>query len=1370
MLDAPSTQPSSAANPATTIQLPNYEILDHLGEGGFSQVYKARQLNTGQTVAIKLLKLGQQDPARKERQIARFDREAQLCARLHHTNIVRVLDKGQTPQGDVFAVFEYIPGLTLKGLLDQKGGLPATETAALMGQVLDALACAHALGIVHRDLKPQNIMVTTTGASQQIKLLDFGIGAFTPEARQLDYKSLTMTKETIGTPTYSAPEQLRGEPPTCKTDLYAWGLIFLECLTNTPAVRGSSLAAVFAKQLSPSNVPLPAAVVGHPVSELLRRVLNKNAHERAGDAAEVYRSLKSLNFSTLVGDLQPTPAQTIGHNTQTGDATQVDTLPMYTTGNTQCKQITALCLSLEIDAQSQTTQDPEIIDAFYRDQKAQCADIAIRYGGFLAGEVGDTQLFYFGYPVASDNDSRLCARTALDLVSLIHKRNSLLKKTQGIQSHIRLGIHSGLVHIYDDATPEGLTPNTAMQLAREASRNQILCSDNSRRRLENHIEFEPQPIKEITLLDQCGQIFSLQAERQVEAIGFLRGTRSNNCFIGREAELQQLLAFSNLTGDAQFAHVYGEAGIGKSRLIYEYRNHLKALDQYTAQCLPEYQYNALYPILKVIRYQYSLYSHANDATFEQLQKILNLHNTDKINDSLAILYAWLGLELPSHIDETSLAQDTQKGLLFNTLAVLLSHAGENNNQSLYIFEDMHWSDPTTIEFIDYLTSHNAFIAQQHLFVSTSRVALPTKLANLPAQTIKLERLSDEQTLEFLAALFDHHTLAEEVSRTIIERTDGIPLFIEELTNTLRQKALVHTVNHTVKFTSADSLKAIPNNLQESLQQKLDNLIYAKETAQLAASIGREFNYALLASASNFDEERLQIDLNELVESGLVYVQRNVDGNCYIFKHALVKDAAYDSTPLSYRKAIHLRIAESMISSANIENQEPLIIAQHFSGAEDFHSAALHGITAITRSSKNCAYLESQKIGDDVEKWIAMIPAENRQLLTINLNTKLIPAKRMIEGWGANSIKHSTEQSLALINTLRKQGSDTASSTLDEAEHICELALLLYHHYQGNREKAREFGENLLAKILQSGDRVKEVMTLSILGQAYFFEGEFAKAKPVLMRVIALYDAEKDTHLHEETGFDPFNFATGNLMCIEAITGNHTHARQLYTRCIEHAQQTENISIIIVAYTFGTCLFLILNDLKAMSQCTNEVINTYGDSIKSNWIYRNFYMMHDWTRNEYKQSEITVAEDVASGQDSFLSWYVPALADTYINHGFYDKAVTLMEDSEKRSVQSGENCILPITYRYLAKAHFKKSEKSTTLSERYFSIAIEKAKESDSKWLEFLASLEFIKCKPSQELSTALATRMRDLIKDMPGTKENHWVCEFESINLSINED
>ena len=201
-------------------QLPTvlgYQVVDRLGEGGFGSVYLARRHSARQLVALKLQR---REPSKRQpspRDDQRFEREAHLCAALRRPHIVQLLDQGRTEDGQLFAAYQYVPGETLKEYIRRKGPLVAVEAGELMTQVLDALVCAHAHGVVHRDLKPQNIMVSSTGARPQAKVLDFGIGAVIPGARDSDYKSLTLTNEMIGTPAYSAPEQLRGEPPTLKT-------------------------------------------------------------------------------------------------------------------------------------------------------------------------------------------------------------------------------------------------------------------------------------------------------------------------------------------------------------------------------------------------------------------------------------------------------------------------------------------------------------------------------------------------------------------------------------------------------------------------------------------------------------------------------------------------------------------------------------------------------------------------------------------------------------------------------------------------------------------------------------------------------------------------------------------------------------------------------------------------------------------------------------------------------------------------------------------------------------------------------------------------------------------------------------------------
>ena len=281
-----------------------YQLIEKIGEGGFASVYRAVLLKTGQEVAIKFLNINTDfDAEKKQRYIDRFERETLLVSKLQHPNIVRLLDKGRSNDHLLYAVFEYVQGQTLKQVIAQNGALKPVMAAEIMTQVLDALAHAHQLGVIHRDIKPANIMLTQTGAKTHVKVLDFGIGTLINDAQHTDYKSITLTQETLGTPSYSAPEQLRGEPPTVKTDIYVWALVFIECLTAKPAMAGSSIASIFHKQLSQNNVPLSAALMGHPIAAILRRALQKKSHERTVTAQELFAEVSQLNFANLVGDL-----------------------------------------------------------------------------------------------------------------------------------------------------------------------------------------------------------------------------------------------------------------------------------------------------------------------------------------------------------------------------------------------------------------------------------------------------------------------------------------------------------------------------------------------------------------------------------------------------------------------------------------------------------------------------------------------------------------------------------------------------------------------------------------------------------------------------------------------------------------------------------------------------------------------------------------------------------------------------------------------------------------------------------------------------------------------------------------------------------
>jgi hypothetical protein len=270
-----------------------YEIASVLGQGGFGTVYKARQRVTGQWVALKVLR---PSADRGDGRAARFEREMQLTARLNHPHVIRLLDSGRH-DAHPYLVFEYVDGADLGEILAAEGALSPDETRRLMLQVLDGLGAAHALGMVHRDVKPRNIMISRTGLRRNAQLLDFGIAAVVADARYVDYASITRG-EVLGTPAYAAPEMLRGEQLTPQSDLYAWGLVFLECLQGRPVVEGLSIGEIVLKQVGPTPVAMPEMLAGHPLGSILRRVTAKSLDQRA-TTAEIFAALEACD----VGDL-----------------------------------------------------------------------------------------------------------------------------------------------------------------------------------------------------------------------------------------------------------------------------------------------------------------------------------------------------------------------------------------------------------------------------------------------------------------------------------------------------------------------------------------------------------------------------------------------------------------------------------------------------------------------------------------------------------------------------------------------------------------------------------------------------------------------------------------------------------------------------------------------------------------------------------------------------------------------------------------------------------------------------------------------------------------------------------------------------------
>lgn len=914
---------SSTHDLSQSMDIAGYQIIRSLGHGASANVYLAKQDSTDQEVAIKVLRVefGISDQQRK-RVYDRFDREAQVCAALKHPHIVRLIDKGQTDSHLLFAVFEYVPGITLKEYLLQNGALSAPITGQIMSQIIDALAAAHQLGIAHRDLKPSNIMLNTQGATIHAMVLDFGISAFVNDNTD---KQLTMTQESLGTPSYSAPEQLRGEPPTNKSDLYAWGLVMLECLTGKPAVTGNSVAEIFHKQLSPLCVPIPSSLAAHPLASLLGKVLNKNVIERADDAKHIYAELQAINLSTLVGSLVDSSPVTA---VEDADLTQTLTSTLTQTSawgqiKSERRQITALSFALSISNTNESLFDTDIIDELQTDQLNLCVNTCIQHGGYLCATLGNIAMVYFGYPEVSDNDARRAARTALQLLTEVQQRSALMKAQQ-LRLDIQIGIHTGIMVSSGSTLPSGHTANIALQLLNPRVNAPVLVSSDAKKLLDPYLVFEP--IDNLyQLTSQSGQPLSVEkliSERRVEAMSFLRPSSTNRNMVGRSTELTLLEdTWLNLPNHTSLLKISGEAGIGKSRLLFAFRKARQqdAQAMLYCQCLSEHKNNALYPFLELIRTQLGLLNERTQQATERLKNTLQQLSTP-LTLSLPLLCSWLGLPLPEGIKLSPLPPEQQKDAILRIVEQLLAHINQHQ-KSLLIIEDYHWIDPTSIELLSRL---KATSSPYPLFIlATSRPELPVGSQHLTFDHhIDLKRLPAQTTQQLVSEMLGGHDVTEATGQLIYQRTDGIPLFVEELTQMLVDSNLL--IERQGIYELSMHSDDIPITLRDSLYHKLDRLGLAKETAQLAATIGREFDYPVLVSTSAKHEADIQADLKLMEDADIIYPRRQVHKTSYIFKHALLKDAAYDSVLRSSRPKIHQQIAETLESQTQHDNPSHIL--------------------------------------------------------------------------------------------------------------------------------------------------------------------------------------------------------------------------------------------------------------------------------------------------------------------------------------------------------------------------------------------------------------------------------------------------------------
>jgi TOMM system kinase/cyclase fusion protein len=665
-----------------------YEVLSKLGEGGFSQVFKARQRATGQEVAVKVL---HQLHADDEGLVARFQREMRLCARLYHPHIVRLMDSGRTESGRLYTVFEYVPGRTLGDVLATEGALPPWEAAHLMLQVLDALGCAHKLGIIHRDLKPQNIMLTSTGLRRNALILDFGLGTLSDEDRREELSRITRTRDTLGTPAYAAPEQLRGEPVTARTDLYAWGLIFLECLTGKRVVEGLRLQDLIFKQLGPEPVFLPEWLASHRLGRLLRRATEKNPQARDVTAQGLLLELESC--ATQGWPSADTPMSPV-----LGE-------PPSPSAEGERRHLTALCCSLRLVGGGADPGNGRELDSLLWTQHTAWVELARRREGGLGSVLGERVLLSFGHPKAHEDDAQRAAFTALELMAQMEKRGAELSRAYGLQVEVRVGIHTGSI-LSRELRGQGLAgmPGVAERLEGLAQPGEILVSEATAQALGEGFVLEPLGEHRVGVGTRSMPVLRLRGRQRASTSG-LEGTPAGP-LLGRTLELELLLQRWRQvqTGMGQGILIRGEPGTGKSRLAQELifqARHTPHLFL-ECRCTPEGRDSPLRPMVDLLERQVGL---SRGLTPEQVTAVLEALLTQYGFSPAEFLPLFSALlAIPGASTRNPLQAMSTRRQQDETVQALLDLFFEmaHHQPVLMVVEDVQWADPATLELLTQL--------------------------------------------------------------------------------------------------------------------------------------------------------------------------------------------------------------------------------------------------------------------------------------------------------------------------------------------------------------------------------------------------------------------------------------------------------------------------------------------------------------------------------------------------------------------------------------------------------------------------------------------------------------------------------------------
>ena len=825
--------------------------------------------------------------------------------------------------------------------------------------------------------------------------------------------------------------------------------------------------------------------------------------------------LKDLGVS-LVGHRRKLLAAIAALRRESGPEPRAGTTDVADTSTAERRQLTIMFCDLVGSTPLSTRYDPEDLREIVGAYHSCVAATVARFAGFVAKYMGDGVLVYFGYPEAHEDDAEQAVRAGLAVIEAVGRLAT------ATPLNVRLGIASGLVVVGDligmGAAQErgvvGETANLAARLQTLAQPGTLVIAAGTRRQIGALFEIEDlgaQPLAGFAEPQRAWRV--LRESGVVSRFEALRG-EALTPLVGREEEIELLLrGWRRATvGNGQVVLVSGEAGIGKSRLVGDLHDRITG-EPHTRMryfCSPHHQDSALYPFISHL--ERAAEFAREDTINSKLDKLdALLGQGSPLPEDFALLAELLSLPAEPRYPPLGLSPQRKKDKTFEALLRQLETLAAKQ-PVLFICEDLHWMDASSRELLKRTIERVADLPV--LVVATHRSEFVPPWDRLPhVTTVTLTRFDQRAGAAMVELIAGGAGLTRGVAAEIVERADGVPLFVEELT-----KAVLETggSGEGIQKTLTDALPssfAVPSALHAPLMARLDRLgPEAKEVAQIAAAIGREFSHQLLAPIASRGENDLSVALGRLGDAGLVFCRGTPPAATYLFKHALVRDAAYASLLRRRREELHARIAVVLQSDfLEIVEGQPELLAQHFTEAGLADEAVAYWQRAGERAVARSANLEAIAFLKRGLEILRELPeSDDRDQVELMLQTALISPSFATQGWAGAGVEEAATRARELTRQIAVE---------TPAHFHALMGIYFYVQVRGEPRRSLEIAQDALACAERSGDSILLGIAHWLSGNAQWWLADLAVARSHLEKGVAFYEAQRD---HAETarqGFD-----------------------------------------------------------------------------------------------------------------------------------------------------------------------------------------------------------------------------------------------------------